>query len=160
MQRRRMLGWMGLAAGFALSAASRPVEAQQRASQLVVFRVLPASQATMAPATQPLTLHPSRATESRTSYSIGSNDGGRKITASLDRALPSGATLSVALAAPAGATSAGRTPLDTVSMDLVTEIPAASEKPLPVVYTLRAGASEPAAAAGERTVTYTVVEAP
>ena len=154
---------LGVAGVIALSGAAGPLGAQPRAMQVVNFRILPASQAAMAPVAQPLATHAARPAESRTSYSIGTNSSNRKITASLDRAMTAGATLSVALAPPSGATSSGPTALDTISTDVVTDIPAAVETPLPVVYTLRSASVarfSNSDAADERVVVYTIVAGP
>lgn len=155
------LGTIGLAVAAAFLAAARPLAAQQTASQLVIFRILPASHATVAPVTKPMSLQGDQA-ESRTSWSIATNQPDRKILASLDRALPRGSSLVVTLAAPEGATSAGPVVLDTTATDVVTRIPVTDQSGLPlryVVNTTSAG-SRGIAEAQAVTVTYTVVEQP
>jgi len=156
-----VLGVPGLVAGLAFGAMARPVAAQQTASQLVIFRVLPASHASVAPVTKPLSLQGEQP-ESRTSWSIATNQPDRKILASLDRALPRGSALVVTLAAPAGAASAGPVVLDTVAADVVTGIPVTAESELPVRYLVNADSSAPRTAIDAQvvTVTYTVVEEP
>ena len=156
-----MLGALGLAGGVLFSALLRPLAAQQTASQLVIFRILPASHAAVAPVTAPVSLQGDH-TESRTSWSIVTNRSDQKILASLDRPLPSGSSLSVALTAPAGAVSVGSVRLDTVAADVVTGIPVTSQRELPLRYLVNAGlaASRVAADAQTVTVTYTVVEEP
>lgn len=152
------LGAAGLAVGLAFGAAPRPLAAQQTASQLVIFRILPASHAAVAPVARPMSLRGDQA-ESRTSWSIATNQPDRKILASLDRALPRGSSLVVTLAAPDGATSAGPVVLDTTAADVVTRIPVTDQSGLPLRYVVNAtGAREPIAQAV--TVTYTVVEEP
>ena len=140
-----------------LGAAQR-VEAQT-ASQVVRFRVLPASRASVEPVTRPLSTRGTAAAESR--YAIGTTEPNRKILASLDRAVP-GVSLSVALTPPTGASTRGAVVLDTVAHDLLTSIPVSVESGLPVRYTLNGDAAPAERSAEDRavTVTYTVVEEP
>ena len=156
-----MLGALGLAVGVTFGATLRPLAAQQTASQLVIFRVLPASHAAVAPVTKPMSLQGDRS-ESHSSWSIATNQSDRKILASLDRALPRGSSLVVSLTAPAGATSAGAVVLDTVATDVVTGIPVTAQSELPLRYTVSADGTAARATAEARTVTvtYTVVEEP
>ena len=91
-----VLGVLGLALAVGSGAALRPLGAQQSASQLVIFRILPASHASVAPVTRPMSLQGVQ-DESRGSWSIATNQPDRKIVASLDRALPRGSALVVAM---------------------------------------------------------------
>lgn len=162
MRRRSwMLGAPGLVVGVTFGAALRPLAAQQTASQLVIFRILPASHAAVAPVTKPLSLQGDQS-ESQSSWSIVTNQSDRKVLASLDRALPRGSSLVVNLTAPAGATSAGPVVLDTVATDVVTGIPVSAQSELPLRYTVNAtgAAARETADAQAVTVTYTVVEEP
>jgi len=145
----------------ALGAMARPMAAQQTASQLVIFRVLPASRASVAPVTKPMSLRGDQP-ESRTSWSIATNQPDRKVLASLDRALPRGSALVVTLAAPAGAASAGPVVLDTVPTDVVTGIPVTAGSDLPVRYLVNADSTALRTAVDAQvvTVTYTVVQEP
>jgi len=156
-----VLGTLGLAASMALGAMARPMAAQQTASQLVIFRVLPASRASVAPVTKPMSLQGDQP-ESRTSWSIATNQPDRKVLASLDRALPRGSALVVTLAAPAGAASAGPVVLDTVPTDVVTGIPVTAGSDLPVRYLVNADSTALRTAVDAQvvTVTYTVVQEP
>jgi len=156
-----VLGTLGLAASMALGAMARPMAAQQTASQLVIFRVLPASRASVAPVTKPMSLRGDQP-ESRTSWSIATNQPDRKVLASLDRALPRGSALVVTLAAPAGAASAGPVVLDTVPTDVVTGIPVTAGSDLPVRYLVNADSTALRTAVDAQvvTVTYTVVQEP
>lgn len=155
------LAAIGLAVGVTLGALGRPLAAQQTASQLVIFRVLPASHAAVAPVARPMSLQGAQA-ESRSSWSIATNEPDRKILASLDRALPRGSSLVVTLAAPDGATSAGPVVLDTIATDVVTQIPVTAQSGLPLRYVVNATSAGSAAPALPQavTVTYTVVEQP
>jgi hypothetical protein len=156
-----MLGVSGLAVGVASGATLRPLAAQQSASQLVIFRILPASHASVAPVARPMSLQ-GAPDAGHTSWSIATNQPDRKILASLDRALPRGTSLVVAVGAPSGATSAGPVVLDTVAADVVTGIPVVTQNDLPLRYTVNAPTAGTRAPADAQmvTVTYTVVEEP
>jgi hypothetical protein len=157
-----VVGVLGMAVAVASGATVRPLAAQQSASQLVIFHILPASHASVSPVVKPMSLRGERG-ESRTSWSIATNQPDRKILASLDRALPRGSTLVVTLAAPTGATSAGPVVLDTVATDVVMGIPVTAQSELPLRYIVNAdpaAGSRAPADAQQVTVTYTVVEEP
>lgn len=89
-------------------------------------------------------------------WAVTTNQSNAKITASLDAALPANVTLTVDLAAPGGATSAGAQPLGTTAVDVVTAITRAAESALGVTYTLSATAAAGVVASTTRTVTYTI----
>ena len=152
---------LALVVGVTLGAPVCPLAAQQTAQQLVIFRILPASHAAVAPVPKPISLQDDRA-ESRTSWSIATNQADRKILASLDRPLPRGSSLVVALTAPAGATSVGPVGLSTVATDVVTGIPVTAESGLPLRYVVNntSAGSRDVADVDAVTVTYTVVEQP
>ncbi len=65
-------------------------------------------------------------------------------------------TLTVDLAAPSGATSAGAQPLGTTAVDLVTSLTRVAQGGLGVTYTLSATAAAGVVASTTRTVTYTI----
>ena len=156
-----VLGVLGLALAVGSGAALRPLGAQQSASQLVIFRILPASHASVAPVTRPMSLQGVQ-DESRGSWSIATNQPDRKIVASLDRALPRGSALVVTLTPPAGAMSAGPVVLDTTAADVVTGIPVTAQSDLPLHYLVNGNGTDPQAAADAQAVTvvYTVVAQP
>jgi hypothetical protein len=91
------------------------------------------------------------------SYAITTNETGRKITAQLSADMPSGVTLSVSLAAPSGAASAGSVSLGTVANDVVTGISKVNAAGLNVTYTLSATAAAGVVGNESRTVTYTIL---
>lgn len=64
---------------------------------------------------------PDAATAS-SSYNVTTNGTGKKITAELDSNMPTGLTLNATMAAPAGASSAGKTALTKKAVDLVSGI--------------------------------------
>ncbi len=156
-----MIGGALLASGWA------SLQAQSSATQLVTFRVLPAREASASAPALPMAI-PARAGESagagtsaaigRASYALTTNEANQKVAVGLDRAMPKGLVLSVALGAPAGAASAGAVPISVVSADLVTGIPALSSGSFPAAFVLSATASPTTATPGTtRIVTFTIV---
>jgi hypothetical protein len=99
--------------------------------------------------------NPNTATNSVT-WAVTTNQSNAKIAASLNAALPTDVTLSVNLAPPTGATTAGSQSLSTTSVDLVTGITRVAESSLAVTYTLSATAAAGVVASTTRTVTYTI----
>lgn len=134
----------------------------QTATQVVTFRVVARRHVSVAALPAPIPVRATSASVRNTSYAITTNGAHQKITASLDQAMPGTMTLTVSLAAPAGATSAGTTVLDTVASDVVTGISASQADGLPMEYTMSAAPdrSETQAAGERRMVTYTVIAAP
>lgn len=98
---------------------------------------------------------PTAATASAT-YAITTNETNRKITATLDLAMPSGVTLGMSMAAPTGGTSAGTVTLSTVAQNMVTGISTLNQSGLAITYTLNATAAAGVVPAGNRTVTLTI----
>jgi hypothetical protein len=99
--------------------------------------------------------NPASATAGAT-WAVTTNQSGSKITASIASAMPAGLTLSVSLAAPAGAASAGAQSLSTTAVDLVTGITMLAQNALGVTYTLDATAAAGVVPSGSRVVTYTI----
>ncbi len=99
---------------------------------------------------------PTTATANAT-YAITTNEADRKITAEVESDLPAGVSLSVSLAAPSGAASAGAVQLGTTAQDVVTGISTANASGLGVTYSLSATAAAGVVPAGSRTVTYTII---
>ncbi len=99
---------------------------------------------------------PTAASDTTTTYAVTTNNSGRTITGQLSSALPTGVSLSVTLAAPTGATSAGSVTLTTSPQSLVTGISTIAEGSLLVTYYLTATTGSPQAAGSSTTVTYTL----
>lgn len=99
--------------------------------------------------------NPANATAAAT-WAVTTNQSNAKVTASLNAGLPPNVTLTVDLAAPAGATSAGAQSLGTTAVDLVTSITQVAQSGLGVMYTLTATAAAGVVASTTRTVTYTI----
>lgn len=89
-------------------------------------------------------------------YAITTNGTNRKITASIDSNMPSGVTLTVALGAPTGGTSAGAVTLNTTAKDVVTGITQVNQSGLSVSYGLSATLAAGVVSAANKTVTYTI----
>lgn len=89
-------------------------------------------------------------------WAVTTNQSNAKISASINAALPANVTLTVDLAAPSGATSAGAQPLGTTAVDLVTGLTRVAQGGLGVTYTLSATAAAGVVASTTRTVTYTI----
>jgi hypothetical protein len=89
-------------------------------------------------------------------YAITTNEENRKITAQLDSDMPSGVALSLAMAAPSNATSAGAQTLSSTAADMVTGVSLLNASGLDLTYTLSATAAAGVVPSGTRTVTFTV----
>ena len=88
-------------------------------------------------------------------YAITTNGTKKKITAQLDSNMPSGLTLSATMAAPSGASSAGKKALSDKSVDLVTNVTKVRGSGLSLSYEAVATV-EADVANTSRTVTYTI----
>lgn len=95
-------------------------------------------------------------TDATTTWDATSNMTGTKVSAAINTAMPTGLTLTVNLAAPAGATSAGAVSLGTVAADLVTGITKVQASGLTATYGLTATASAGVVASATKTLTYTI----
>lgn len=145
--------------------ASASIAAAQTATQTVTFQVQAINEISVSGDPGQLTISTASAggqlqpaTDNTTTYSITTNEAGKKIAISLDSDMPTGVTLEVSLAEPAGATSAGDVTLSTVDADAVTDIGNLAETGLAITYTLSAtSAAAVMAAADTRTVTLTVM---
>ena len=134
----------------------------QTATQVVRFRVVPASRIAVAPVKTPLSTRANGPMATETHFAIATSEAGRKLVVSLDRALPPRLQLTVALTPAAGAMATRPVVLDTVATDLLTSIPVSVEDALPVRYTLSRDttrAREPVTD-GTLLVTYTVTSQP
>ena len=151
----------GVAGILAVGLGSGGLSAQS-ATQTVTFSVVSMSRASFAGTVSPVIVRsapagrvPTSAVVGGTTYAIMTNESNQKIAASLDEAMPSGVSLAVSLAAPAGAASAGPTTLGTASADVVTGISAVNAPALPISFTLEAR-SAATSAPRRRTVRFTI----
>jgi hypothetical protein len=136
----------------------------QAATQVVQFQVNAINQIGVAGNPAPLVISsatagsaPTSVTAGGSSYAITTNEANKKITASIDQALPAGMQLEVLLAAPTGAASVGEVVLTTAPADVVTGISAISAASLAITYRLSATATVQMPSPATRTVTFTVV---
>ncbi len=136
----------------------------QSATQVVRIQVNAINQIGVSGSPAPLVINsatagsaPTSVTATSTSYAITTNEANQKIAASLDQPLPSGVTLEVALAPPAGATSVGSVALGTAAADVVIGISIVAASSLPITYRLSATPQAQMSAPEARTVTFTIV---
>ena len=101
---------------------------------------------------------PTAATDATTSYSITTNGTNKKITGSIDTAMPANTSLLVTLTAPTGGSSAGQVTLSTTAQDLVTGISTLAESGLTISYEFTADAAAGVVASSTKTVTLTVAD--
>ena len=147
-------------------AAVAPLEllVAQTATQVVQFQVNAINQIGVSGSPAPMVINsaiagaaPTSVTAGGTSYAVTTNESNKKITASLDQALPVGVMLEVSLAAPTGASSRGDVSLTTSASDVVTGISATTASSLPITYRLSATSTVTMPAPTSRTVTFTIV---
>lgn len=100
---------------------------------------------------------PTPATDAATTWAITTNQTGTKVTGAINTAMPDGVTLSVQLANPTLATSAGPVALGITALDLVTGITKLNESGKVVTYKLSATSLAGVVLAASKTVTFTVV---
>jgi len=101
---------------------------------------------------------PDAATDATTSYSLTTNGTNKRITGSIDTAMPANTSLLVTLTAPTGGSSAGQVILSTTAQDLVTGISTLAESGLTISYEFTADASAGIVASSTKTVTLTVAD--
>lgn len=158
MKAKRRLMWSAILATVIAGTAQG-----QSATQVVRFQVTAINQIGVTAAPAPLVLDRATAggpitsvSTSGGSWSVTTNEQNRKVTASLNEALPTGITLEVVLGAPSGATSLTDVALRTAAADVVVGINAQAVTGLPITYRLTATPQvEPTSTT--RTVTFTII---
>lgn len=154
MNARRILTTVALLAGVSATAsaqATQTVTFQVDAINQIAFTGSPSLVINTATAGSA----PTAATASA-NWAVTTNQTGSKITASIDSDMNAGLTLSVALGAPAGGSSAGAKSLSATGVDLVTGITKIAASGLTVGYTLSATPAAGVVTSSTRTVTYTI----
>ncbi|MGQ9809956.1 MAG: hypothetical protein ACUVQ7_01260 [bacterium] len=101
---------------------------------------------------------PNSATDNTTTYSITTNESGKKLTGKIDSAMPTNTTLQINLAAPTGGSSQGDVTLTTTDSDLVTSISQVAQSGLTITYTFSATVSAGTLSSTQRTVTLTLTD--
>jgi hypothetical protein len=147
-----------------IAAVSQDASAATSAAQTVTYAVGAINELAVTGATASLVVNsavaggaPSAVTDSSTSYAVTTNETGRKITGSLDTSIAdAGVTLSVTLAAPAGATSSKQA-LSITPVDLVTGISALNESGKSITYELSATTAAGIVTPKNKTVTLTIM---
>lgn len=152
---------LALSVGIIISAQA--VSAASSTTQTVTYEVQAINELSVSSGTVSLTVNaatagsaPTTATDSSTTFAITTNQSTRKITGAIDTNMPSGVTLSVALAAPTGGTSAGSQSLSTVAANLVTGIATLNESAKTITYSLAATSAAGVVASASKTVTLTI----
>lgn len=141
----------------------RPAKASNAANQTVTYEVTAINEISVSGNPAALTVNaavagsaPTLVSDATTTYAITTNQATRKITGILDTAMPSGVTLTVALAAPTGGTSAGDVTLTGTAADLVTVISTLNESGKTITYKLSATSAAGVIASANKTVTLTI----
>ena len=152
-----------LRAAFAALAITSSAFAGNSANQTVTYEVTAINELAVSAPTASLTVNsatagsaPNAATDNSTSYAITTNESNRKITGSINSNMASGLTLSATLAAPTGATSAGKQALSTTPVDLVTGISLLNESGKGISYELAATSAAGVVSSATKTVTLTI----
>ena len=140
---------LGLAA---LVACCHVAGAQQSVSQRVVIQVVGHSQATASEIAAPLTVRPTGASVGMGRLTVMTNEANQKVSASLDRSMPAGMALSIAISSSGDATMG--TPLDTAGADVVTTVPPSQTTALPLTFELTG--SKRAGRGAQRQVVFTI----
>lgn len=151
------------AAALAIAACATAAQdaAAQSSQQTVSYQVTAIDQITVS-GTPSLVVNSSTAGNGLTaasasgSYAITTNGTNRKITAAIDTDMPADVTLTVSLAAPDNATSAGVVVLESTAKDVVTGITEVNQTGLSITYGLTADVEAGVVSAANKQVTYTI----
>lgn len=152
----------------ALLCMSAAAYAADSATQTVTFEVQAINEISVSGNPGPLVVNAATAggalvaaTDSSTTYSVTTNDTGKKITAGIDAAMPTGTTLAVELAS-SEATSAGEADISAATagaeVDVVTGLSTCTDSGQTITYTFSATAAA-GVVSGSKTVTFTIVDA-
>lgn len=149
----------------ALAAVSGPALGSSSSTQTVTYEVQAINEISVSGNPAPLIVsaatagsQPNSVTDATTTYAVTTNESNKKITGAIDTAMPSGVTLTVNLAAPTGANSAGAVTLTALAADLVTGISTLAESGLTITYTLSATVTAGVVASANKTVTFTIID--
>lgn len=140
-----------------------PAFAASSATQTVTYAVSAINELAVSSPTVSLTVNsavagsaPTSASDATTTYAVTTNETARKITGAINTSMPTGVTLSVGLAAPSGALSAGLQPLSTTAVDLVTSMETVNDPSKVISYQLAATSAAGVVASAAKTVTLTI----
>ena len=101
---------------------------------------------------------PTADTDATTTWAITTNESTKKMTGSINTAMPANTTLEVNLTAPTGGSSQGDVSLSTTAGDLVTSISTVAESGLTINYTFTATIAAGIIAQAQKTVTLTLTD--
>lgn len=155
-----------LAIAGATALVTGSVEAQSTASHTVGYSVSAINQiaVTGSPSLSITTATagsaPAAVTDATSSWAITTNQTTKKLTASINTAMPTGVTLEVSAVAPTGASGAGFQSLTTAAVDVVTGISQVAGTGLTLTYRLSATLAAGAVSSASKTVTYTLITGP
>ncbi|MDO8722519.1 MAG: hypothetical protein Q7J31_09870 [Syntrophales bacterium] len=160
---RKFTKFTAFLAAILVLGASGIAMASDTATQTVTYEVAAINELSVSGATATLTVNaavagsaPTLVSDATTTYAITTNQATRKITGAINTAMPTGVTLSVALAAPTGGTSAGDIALTATAQDLVTGISTLNESGKTITYKLSATSLAGVVASATKTVTLTI----
>lgn len=156
---------LGLLLPALLLGVASAVLASGSASQTVRFAVTAVNEIAVSGDPGPLTIvmaaagsDPAPVSDSSTTYSVTTTGVNKKITGRLDRAMPTGTTLRITLAAPAGATSRGAVALNRDDENLVTGITKKAAGAKTITYSLDTTAEAGTISESSRVVTLTITD--
>jgi hypothetical protein len=101
---------------------------------------------------------PTADTDATTTWAVTTNESSKKMTGSINTAMPANVTLEVNLTAPTGGSSEGDVTLSDSDADLVTAISTVAESGLTITYTLSATIAAGTVAQAQKTVTLTLTD--
>lgn len=136
------------------------------ANQTVTFEIQAINEISVSGSPAKLTIstataggNPDNVTDSSTTYSITTNETGKKITGKIDTNMPSNTQLEVNLTAPTVGTSSGNVALSTTAADLVIGISKVADSDLQITYILSATVAAGVVNETSRNVTLTLTDA-
>jgi len=161
MKKLTLLALAGLALFAAVAAYATNEDTQTVTFEVQAINELTASgdPAALTVSTATAGSEPDDASNALTTYSITTNETGKKITGQIDEAMPANVTLTITLAAPTGGSSAGAINIsDGTVKDLVTSIDPVAEGGKTITYGLSATVAAGVVASDTRTVTLTLTD--
>lgn len=158
--KKLVLGLFGLGLVFGLSGLAM---AGNTAEQTVTYQVDAINEISVSDDPGDLVINsatagsePNEDTDNSTNWAITTNQTARKITGSINTAMPANVTLEINLTAPTGGVSAGDVSLLATDADLVTSIETVAESGLTITYTLSATVTAGVVTQAQKTVTLTL----
>jgi hypothetical protein len=158
--KKLVFGLFGLGLVFGLSGLAL---AGNTAQQTVTYQVDAINEISVSGSPGPLVVNsatagsePNEDTDNSTNWAITTNQTARKITGSINTAMPTNVTLEINLTAPTGGVSENDVSLSATDADLVTSIETVAESGLTITYTLSATVAAGVVPQAQKTVTITL----